>query len=84
MGAADIQQWLEEHGGQARDPITDANGITTYVGADGNYITVTKDGTVRLRGFSPPSGGAAAPASGQVAAAPGGRGASSRHQCQHG
>ena len=68
MGAADIQQWLEEHGGQARDPITDANGVTTYVGGDGNYIAVTKDGTVRLRGFSPPSGGAAA--SGQAAAAP--------------
>jgi len=63
MGAAEIQQWLEEHGGQAKDPATDANGVTVYVAGDGSYIAVTKDGTVRLRGFSPPAGAAAAPAS---------------------
>ncbi|MCC6315455.1 MAG: hypothetical protein IT337_15730, partial [Thermomicrobiales bacterium] len=52
MNPNDIPRWLDEHGGAAGPPETDANGVTTHRARDGSYVTVF-NGQVRMIGSRP-------------------------------
>lgn len=53
MNPNDIPRWLDEHGGPAGPPQTDANGVTTHRAVDGSYVTVF-NGQVRMVGHGAP------------------------------
>lgn len=55
MTPAEIKAWQDQNGGDAGVEGPDASGITVYRAANGQFISVRRDGSLAMRGFSPPS-----------------------------